>query len=240
MSYTFLQGREAAFSAGCYSDIPLCVRSNWTPTAGKCCSNGNGMDCCQSSQSGMTCEPSTGDRGEESQKSSAVASPAKTSPASAAVKDSAASTQDCGPKCEGSWAKYNPATSSWKTRQCSLLGGLESYSETWPDWGTTRNGESFRRAPSVLHIHGKGCSYWPTPRASNPGSRPKGNGGRVLAEEIAIAEGIKQRGQPGSASGIVNPAWVEWLMGWPIGWTDLRPLETAKYQQWYDWHGGLS
>jgi len=26
----------------------------------------------------------------------------------------------------------------------------------------------------------------------------------------------------------LNPAWVEWLMGWPLGWTDLRPLETDK------------
>jgi len=22
--------------------------------------------------------------------------------------------------------------------------------------------------------------------------------------------------------GSLNPTWVEWLMGWPIGWTDLR------------------
>ena len=26
----------------------------------------------------------------------------------------------------------------------------------------------------------------------------------------------------------LNPDWVEWLMGWPIGWTDLKPLETGK------------
>jgi hypothetical protein len=23
--------------------------------------------------------------------------------------------------------------------------------------------------------------------------------------------------------------WVEWLMGWSLGWTDLKPLETDKY-----------
>ena len=28
--------------------------------------------------------------------------------------------------------------------------------------------------------------------------------------------------------GLLNPTWVEWLMGWPIGWTDLRPSETGK------------
>ena len=31
--------------------------------------------------------------------------------------------------------------------------------------------------------------------------------------------------------------WVEWLMGWPIGWTDLKPLETDKYQLWRMLHG---
>jgi len=30
------------------------------------------------------------------------------------------------------------------------------------------------------------------------------------------------------AGGQLNPMWVEWLMGWPIGWTDLKPLETDK------------
>lgn len=28
--------------------------------------------------------------------------------------------------------------------------------------------------------------------------------------------------------GLLNPEWVEWLMNWPIGWTDLKPLETGK------------
>ena len=28
--------------------------------------------------------------------------------------------------------------------------------------------------------------------------------------------------------GSLNPTWVEWLMGWPLGWTDLKPLGTDK------------
>jgi len=27
-------------------------------------------------------------------------------------------------------------------------------------------------------------------------------------------------------TGSLNPTWVEWLMGFPIGWTDLEDLET--------------
>lgn len=30
----------------------------------------------------------------------------------------------------------------------------------------------------------------------------------------------------GYTGGQLNPTWVEWLMGFPIGWTDLNPLET--------------
>lgn len=37
---------------------------------------------------------------------------------------------------------------------------------------------------------------------------------------------------PSSVGGQLNPPWVEWLMGWPIGWTDLKPLETGKFQEW--------
>jgi hypothetical protein len=32
--------------------------------------------------------------------------------------------------------------------------------------------------------------------------------------------------------GALNPDWVEWLMGWPIGWTDSRPLATARFLWW--------
>jgi hypothetical protein len=35
----------------------------------------------------------------------------------------------------------------------------------------------------------------------------------------------------------MHPECSEWLMAWPIGWTDLKPLEMAKFQQWLDSHG---
>ncbi len=30
--------------------------------------------------------------------------------------------------------------------------------------------------------------------------------------------------------GSLNPMWVEWLMGWPLGWTDLKPLATDRFR----------
>jgi hypothetical protein len=32
----------------------------------------------------------------------------------------------------------------------------------------------------------------------------------------------------------------EMLMLWPIEWTDLKPLETDKFQQWQQQHGNYS
>jgi len=37
--------------------------------------------------------------------------------------------------------------------------------------------------------------------------------------------------------GSLNPTWVEWLMGWPLGWTDLKPLETDRCRSALQRHG---
>lgn len=36
--------------------------------------------------------------------------------------------------------------------------------------------------------------------------------------------------------GPMNPTFPEWLMGWPIGWTELKPLETGKFREWQRKH----
>jgi hypothetical protein len=40
--------------------------------------------------------------------------------------------------------------------------------------------------------------------------------------------------------GLLNPTWVEWLMGWPIGWTALQPLGMDRFREWQQQHGGCS
>lgn len=35
-------------------------------------------------------------------------------------------------------------------------------------------------------------------------------------------------------TGRLNPEWVEWLMGWPIGWTSLEPLPQENFDAWLD------
>ena len=65
-----------------------------------------------------------------------------------------------------------------------------------------------------------GAVMWPTPSANNQSGGVTGlNGGSgaraKLHAMVGREEGLKMSG------GQLNPNWVEWLMGYPVGWTDL-------------------
>ncbi|WP_221740216.1 hypothetical protein, partial [Atlantibacter subterraneus] len=34
----------------------------------------------------------------------------------------------------------------------------------------------------------------------------------------------------------VNPSYAEWLMKWPLGWTDLKPLGMDRFLAWLQLH----
>jgi hypothetical protein len=77
---------------------------------------------------------------------------------------------------------------------------------------------------------------WATPQASD--NRDRGNLGMPLIQRRQkIGKQISLGQSVSATSGALNPPWVEWLMGWPIGWTDLKPLETDKFQAWLRSHG---
>jgi DNA (cytosine-5)-methyltransferase 1 len=70
---------------------------------------------------------------------------------------------------------------------------------------------------------------WPTPQASD--NRDRGNmSDSAVKRRIEIGKqiGLSTAVKPDANGGSLNPPWVEWLMGWPLGWTDLKPLETDK------------
>jgi len=54
---------------------------------------------------------------------------------------------------------------------------------------------------------------WPTPNAHEP---------RLGYQD-------RSKGKKGTR---LNPDWVEWLMGWPIGWTSLDPLPAENFDAW--------
>jgi hypothetical protein len=76
---------------------------------------------------------------------------------------------------------------------------------------------------------------YPTPQASD--CRDRGNlGSPVIQRRIQKGKQIGLSMSVSDTSGALNPSWVEWLMGWPIGWTDLKPLEMDKFQSWQRMH----
>ena len=118
---------------------------------------------------------------------------------------------------------------SWATPTAHIHkeGG---YPAEWTRNTPTLTSEAFAGMPS-----GK----WPTPSASD--NRDRGNmatpaihrrmeKGKQLMLSMVV-------GGPETRGMMLNPEWVEWLMGWPIGWSDLKPLATAKFQSWLHGHG---
>lgn len=91
-------------------------------------------------------------------------------------------------------------------------------------------------------------NLWPTPTVMGNHNRPKPGTKRGTGLATAVRyQSPMSRSNPmdgGSHSrakqeregtwvgGKLNPAWVEWLMGWPQDWTGLEPLAMGKFQEW--------
>ena len=101
--------------------------------------------------------------------------------------------------------------------------------------GLLKNGQTHRSNGQPIQIRlvdqVANPRLWPTPTARIW----KGGGRKMIRDDGKSREDmldwlVEQNG------GRLNPTWVEWLMGWPLGWTDLKPLEMDKFQQWRQQH----
>jgi hypothetical protein len=175
--------------------------------------------------------------------------PARTSVSLDAVPGLAGNAADYGLSSPDLLASYDPDTFSWRTSQGSLFEEWELFSATWPRAGMTRNGTAYRLPPSAPHIYERGSSFWPTPIADSASGRttPYSQGGVPL--QVAVRWRTPQAGEGNGGGqdpekrkagghsvylrdqvgpGQLNPLWVEWLMGFPIGWTDCELSETPS------------
>ena len=241
------------------SDGELSAQLNGNPMPQAYLSQDKMKDFLKVSRFGMTFKPLTENLGVELLTLYLEDFHAKTLAQQEKVQVLTESDQECGEKWQGSFTKYDQDSHSWKTHQCSLLGDLDEFSGTWPQWGLMRDGECWEQQTLERTIRGTGFGLspngvdsfhtpnttgldggsnsrkalkkkmekWPTPQASD--NRDRGNmSNPSIQRRVAIGKQIMLSQSVDPNSGQLNPTWVEWLMGWPLGWTDLRPLETDK------------
>lgn len=270
--------------------------SNGQTTLGEYCLPDSETESSPDSRSGMMSRHSTEIHGEGESMSSQADSHAKIFPQPEKEQESTGRNPECGITWQGSFARFDRDSSSWKTPQCSLLEGLDKYLETWPRWGMMRNGVCWERMTAEPPINATESGFWPTPTRHDgkdnaspaavlrkspglgvvaqiwqtptaddaverkigkwnsrgepklsaevliwPTPRTKGMcGGSGAWEQLKQATTIEEARKMGAGNGgQLNPPWVEWLMGWPIGWTALQPLETDKCPSAQPSHGAF-
>lgn len=118
----------------------------------------------------------------------------------------------------------------------------ENESGYWPT-PTTQDNVQIRGVGAAAKAKNRGTTLsgavkmWPTETATAyKGWSPNHN--RASSDDrldYSVEREIFQHGQQTPPKRL-NPDWVEWLMGWPIGHTELKPLATAKYQEWQQQH----
>ena len=398
MSWLFSRVLVEGFSAGTCSAGGPCARSSGSPMPQAFSSHGKMTGFSRLSRFGMTCEALTDSHGEGLLTWFRAGFRARTSPARAKGPESTGSEAGCGERWRGSLARFDRASCSWRTHQCSLFEGEFESLRTWPRWamwdetgcwelgtpghltseigsgssagpaamfptpdtgmspkghgargGKPGNGRQSGASLTAMAKHamwptprasendqgrgadamsdglsswkaqGRGATLttavkqamkptgeraprmvptrrgdqlrletseeywsrqpapvasgemWPTPRASAAGpdfaKLERSGTGISLATAVALnrmfptpmaseaRQGFQNRhngkkgtqeslttviqgGKAEDVGGALNPVWVEWLMGWPLGWTDLRPLEMDRFRQWRRSHGG--
>jgi hypothetical protein len=307
MSWLFSQALVAEFSAGtCSAGAPFAPLSG-SPTPQAFLSPDRMTAFSRLSRFGMTFKPLTDDLGAGVLTWCLAASLVRTFPQQERERESTEHEAECGDTWHESFARWDRDSCSWKTLQCSLLAGLDEFSETWPRWGMMRAGECSEQSMPVLRTSETGSGlwltptcmniaptdgrrksreafrasigrrdapgglaeqvatpkFWPTPKTPNGGAdnsanktRPSGHKGTTnllgavkmwatpKCQDSRHASWDRNKSNLGEQvaglhGGKLNPTWVEWLMGWPLGWTDLKPLETDKCQLVQPWHGGF-
>mgnify|MGYP003347516516 CR=1 FL=1 len=258
MSWLYSQALVEEYLGENFSDGEQSAPLNGNPIQQAYCAPDKMTDFSRLSRFGMTFKPLTENLGEELLMSYLADFHAKTYQHQDQGMDLMESDQECGERWQGLLARFDQNTSLWKTVQCSLIEDLEQSLEIWPKWGSMRNGECWQHPTLVRNIIEKefgllpdGVNFfhtpttgrdggsnsrkalkkrkeaiWPTPTTPSGG----GNAGGSGAHKNAVKNGTYI---PSS----INPNLYEWLMGWPLEWTDLKPLETDKFHKWQLLHG---
>jgi len=237
MSWLFSQALVEAYSEGICSDGEPSVQSSGSPTPQAYLCSDKMMGFSRLSRFGMTFRLLTADRGEALLMSYLEGFPVRTFPLQERETVLMDKDQACGNTWRGWLAKFDHDSCSWKTPQCSLFGGGQESLQTLPRSGMTQDGLLWEQTTLEPVIVEKGFGYWPTPTATDWKATGK-------------LETLKRQGDRNEAGHQNRPQYQyarkfnmkmplvasEILMMWPLGWTDLKPLEMDKFQEWQQQH----
>lgn len=178
--------------------------------------------------------------------------------------ESMVSDQAFGEKWHESSVRYDRDSSSWRTHRCLFEEDLPWSSVTLPSWGMTLDGVLWEPPTSGRPISGTVSGLWQTPVADDAANRADGKwnsrgepkpsaqvklwptptasdankwNNQSLADRKARGQQVRLNtavSPQGGAGGQLNPAWVEWLMNWPMGWTSLEAITHEHFKHWQE------
>ena len=264
MSWHYLQEREeVCWGPNSSGGIPAALL-RLIPTVDRSYSRDNETGNSSDSRSGMIFELLKAGHGLAVSMSSREDSPVRTSAVRVQVGALPGAVRDFGLKCSESLRRFGLRLFSRKTARTYVPVGLAPYCKDLTAWGMMHDGVCWELGTSAQIIGETGCGYLPTPTTAGNELSPsmqKWPVPRRLMEWLKIlptpraseagrgaCPGERKRHTPSLESrfqmakeqeilGGTSLALREWMMGWPIGWTALKPLATGRSRQWLNSHG---
>lgn len=121
-------------------------------------------------------------------------------------------TATSGRKCSGLYSKPGPLGSLVRMLLESSAWNSTDVFLTWRVKATPARRLLFQLAPLTPNTGEIECGLWPTPNGDDANNTNPNRSG----EYNSLVR---------SAGGSLNPTWVEALMGFPLGWTDITKKE---------------
>lgn len=94
----------------------------------------------------------------------------------------------------------------------------------------TGNLKSTQQKPGSMHsvTLPQAVAMWPTPTSHL--AKETGAPSEYDRNEPTISSRVFNGDERNGMA--LNPDWDEWLMGWPVGWSDIKPLSTLNWRDW--------
>jgi hypothetical protein len=100
-----------------------------------------------------------------------------------------------------------------------------------------QDGELLEQTPLVQSTRGNESGLWLTPKATDTGAGEKSE---TFVKRMGDRGAHCFQSLPSQVGGKLNPEWIEWLIGWPIGWTGCDALATDRCHCAQPLHGSCS